>query len=283
MNKKLSKFLLILLFLVFLAIFTYSGIRLWLYYSASNEADDAYQSLQQLHREPTDPAAPTVNLTPFETMSHQELSQAVETPYTGVSNPDTGETTYLLPEYEDLYAINPDLVGWIRIPGTRVDYPVVHRPQETDYYLYRDFHRKHNLWGCIYVREECDVFTPSDNVVLYGHRMQDGTMFADLGYYESFRFFQEHRTLHFDTLRGRHEYEVVCVMRISASVGEYPYHMFTDAAGELEFYEFWSRCQEKAIYDTGADVTYGDKLLSLFTCEYSQTNGRLVVIAKRIQ
>ena len=280
MNKKLKKSLFALVFLIFFGIFAYSGIRLWLYYSASGEADDAYQSLQQLKQE----AAPTEtvpNLSHFETMSPQELFQAEETPYTGIADPDSGEITYLLPEFEDLYALNRDLVGWLTIPGTRVDYPVVHRPQDTDYYLYRNFQGNYSLWGCLYVREGCDVFAPSDNVVIYGHRMQDGTMFGDLGLYESYSFWQAHPTVQFDTLRGRHTYEIVCVMRISGNAGEYPYHMFTDAAGDLEFYEFWSKCQSKAIYDTGANVRYGDKLLSLITCEYSQANGRLVIIARR--
>lgn len=278
----MKKTLLILAFLLFFGIFAYSGIRLWLYYSAAGEADSAYDSLQQLYVPPTDPAAGTQDLTPFETMTRKELAEAVETPYTGVENPESGEITYLLPEFEDLYALNPDLVGWLTVPGTKVDYPVVQRPQEADYYLYRDFQGNHSSWGCLYVREACDVFAPSDNVVIYGHRMGDGSMFGQLGRYESYSYWQAHKTFRFDTLRGRHEYEIVCVMRVSASEGAYPYHRFADAADELEFYAFWTKCLEESIYDTGADVRYGDKLVSLFTCEYSQPNGRLVIIGRRI-
>lgn len=282
MKKSTRKILFILAFALFFGIFAYSGIRIWQYYSAAEEAGASYESLQALRQEATDPAAPTQDLTPYENMSPEELFQAEEQPYTGVAPPGGEEVVYLLPEFEELFLLNSDLVGWLTVPGTRIDYPVVQRPQETDYYLYRNFQRAYSPWGCVYAREACDVFAPSDQVVLYGHRMQDGSMFADLGYYESYDFWKEHKTLRFDTLRGRHEYEVVCVMRISASAGKYPYHRFTDAADELEFYAFWAKCQEKAIYDTGADVRYGDKLLSLFTCEYSQTNGRLVVIARRI-
>ncbi len=282
MKKSPRKILLILIFLVFFGIFIYSGVRLWSYFSAAEVADDAYESLQQLKQEAASPTDATVDLTPFETMTHQELFQAEEIPYTGVAAPDTGAITYLLPEFEDLYAINPDLVGWITIPGTQVDYPVVQRSHATDYYLYRDFQGEHSLWGCIYVREACDVFAPSDNVVLYGHRMYDGSMFGDLGYYESYSFWQEHPTLRFDTLRGRHEYEIVCVIRISATTDNYSYHTFTNAKDELDFYAFWAQCQKQAIYDTGIEVNYGDKLISLYTCEYTQRNGRLVVIARRI-
>lgn len=282
MKKRTRNFLFILAFLLFFGIFAYSGIRLWNYYSAAEEAGSAYDALQQLHQVSPTEATDAVDLTPFETMTQKELEEAVETPYTGVEAPESGEIVYLLPEFEDLYTLNPDLVGWLTIPGTVVDYPVVHRPRDTDYYLYRDFQGKYSSWGCLYVREACDVFAPSDNVVIYGHRMYDGSMFGQLGNYESYSYWQEHKYFRFDTLRGRHEYEVVCVMRISASQGAYPYHTFTNAVDELDFYAFWSKCQEKAIYDTGADVRYGDKLLSLFTCEYSQTNGRLVIIGRRI-
>ena len=280
MKKTTRTILFSLAFLILFGIFAYSGIRLWLYYSAAGSAEDTYEDLSQLKPEST---APTLDLTPYETMTPGQLAEADEIPYTGVDDPGTGETVYLLPEFEELYALNPDLVGWITIPGTRVDYPVVQRPQETDYYLYRDFYGKSSQWGCIYVREQCDVFRPSDNVVVYGHRMLDGAMFADLANYEKKSFWEAHPTLRFDTLRGHHEYEIICVMKISANAhGSYAFHQFTDAVDPLEFYEFWANCQEHALYDTGIEPQYGDKLISLYTCEYSQTNGRLVVIARRI-
>lgn len=285
MKKNLRKILFILAFLVFLGIFAYSGIRLWAYYSAADTAGDAYEALSQLR--PTAPAAdstaPSVDLSLYETMPPQDLADTPDNPYTGVTHPETQDTTYLLPEYEELYALNPDLVGWIRIDGTRIDYPVVQRPEETDYYLYRDFYGNASQWGCIYVREQCDVFRPSDNVVIYGHRMLDGAMFYDLVNYLKKSYWEEHPIIRFDTLRGHHEYQIICVMKISAnSHTGYAFHQFNDAATPEEFAEYWAKCQEHAIYDTGLDAQWGDKLISLYTCEYSQTNGRLVVVAKRI-
>lgn len=283
MNKSFRKTLFFLAFLVFLGIFIYSSIRLWVYYSAADAAGDTYEALSQLR--PTDPdsTTPSIDLSLYETMDPQELADTPDNPYTGVTHPETEDTTYLLPEFEELYALNPDLVGWIRIDGTQVDYPVVQRPTETDYYLYRDFYGKDSQWGCIYVREQCDVFRPSDNVVIYGHRMLDGAMFYDLVNYEKKSFWEEHPTIHFDTLRGRHEYQIICVMKISANAdGSYAFHQFTDAGTAEEFDEYWANCLEHALYDTGLDAQWGDKLISLYTCEYSQANGRLVVVAKRI-
>ena len=287
MKKKSGKVLFILIFLILLGIFTYSGIRLFTYYSSANAADDNYQELSQLRQEaqtaPVDPTAPSRDLSVYETMSHQELTDLHDSPYIGVTHPETGKSTYLLPEYEELFLLNPDIVGWISIPDTRIDYPVVQRSNERDYYLYRAFYGNESQWGCIYVREECDVFTPSDNVVIYGHRMLDGAMFFDLSNYERYSYWESHPIVRFDTIRGHHEYEIVCVMKISANANSaYSFHLFSDAANEAEFNEFWENCKAKALYDTGLEVHYGDKLISLYTCEYSQANGRLVVVARRI-
>ena len=189
----------------------------------------------------------------------------------------------MLPEFEELYAINPDVVGWISIPDTNINYPVVQRKDKTDYYLYRDFHGKQVARGCIYVREECDVFAPSDNIVIYGHMMKDGTMFADLAKYTRKKYWQEHPYIQFDTLRARHSYEIICVFRTSATVGEgFSYHLFVDAEYDSDLDEFWTNCRKNAYYDTGLEPRYGDKLITLSTCEYSLTNGRLVIVARRV-
>ena len=288
MKKKSGTVLYILAFVILFGIFSYSGIRLWRYYSSADTAGDDYRDLSQLrgtvptvpHDSPTVPTQPSGPSAPDDPTVPATTEPS---PYIVIPHLETGKPVYLLPEFLELYRLNPDIVGWISIDDTRIDYPVVQRPDDKDYYLYRDFYGKSSQWGCIYVREECDVFRPSDNVVIYGHRMLDGAMFYDLMFYERRSYWESHPIIRFDPLLGRYEYEIVCVMKISASAGsDYSFHMFNDAADEAEFNEFWARCKEKALYDTGHELRYGDKLISLFTCEYSQANGRLVVVARRI-
>ena len=123
----------------------------------------------------------------------------------------------------------------------------------------------------------------SDNVVIYGHHMNNGSMFADLCKYESENFYWEHPTIRFDTLAGFGEYEIVAVFKtVAYSERGFKYYHFVDAADEDDFNAFISQCKALALYDTGVSAEYGDKLLTLSTCEYSWTNGRMVVVAKLI-
>ena len=182
-------------------------------------------------------------------------------------------------EYRALSEENPDMVGWIRSDGTDIDYPVVQRVDEPNYYLKHDFAGRYTDFGCPFAQENCDVQAPSDNVILYGHNMKDGSMFSDLVRYQSRSFWETHRTIHFDTLTRRDEYEVLAVCRIAADA--FAFHRFVDAADAMDFADYVAACKERALYDTGVNAQYGDKLLTLSTCEYSQENGRLLVVAKR--
>lgn len=108
-------------------------------------------------------------------------------------------------------------------------------------------------------------------------------MFADLCKYESEKFYREHPIIHFDTLSDFCDYEIVCVFKTAAySADGFKYYHFVEAADEAEFDNFLSMCQSLALYDTGVTAAYGDKLITLSTCEYSRTNGRMVVVAKLV-
>ena len=199
------------------------------------------------------------------------------------TDPETGETVLMLPEFVDLYEMNNDIVGWIAIENTPINYPVMQKPEYTDYYLYLDFNKAYSRHGSIYVREACDVFSPSDNVTIYGHRMGDGTMFNALHNYVDEPFYQEHRFITFNTLTENHIYEIMAVFRISSSADNpFQYHLFVDAEDAAQFDEYVYNCSSRSLYNTGVTASYGDKLITLSTCEYTNVNGRLVVVAKRI-
>ena len=189
----------------------------------------------------------------------------------------------MLVEYGEIYAINDDMVGWIRIDGTAVDYPVMQTPDNPNYYLDHDFDGNSSAWGAIYAREECDINEPSDNVTLYGHNMRDGSMFAALGNYTSQETWENNPFIFFDTLTDYHVYKIFAVFKTSANLGHgFDYHNMIDAENKAEFDEFISTCKELSFYDTGITPEFGDKVICLSTCEYTLNNGRLVVAAVRI-
>lgn len=209
------------------------------------------------------------------------------------TDPSTGETlpteptepapTEMLFDYKLIYDINNDMVGWIQVPGTDIDYPVVQSPYEANFYLRRNFYKKGAACGTIYVREKCNVNKPSDNVTIYGHNMSNGSMFADLHLYEKESFYQDNRYIYFDTLYEKHTYEIFAVFLSSANLSKgFAYHTFDDAASASEYDSFVSKCKELSIYDTGITPTYGDKLITLSTCDKSIDQGRFVVVARRV-
>lgn len=189
----------------------------------------------------------------------------------------------MLIEYGEVYAQNPDLVGWIRIDGTKLDNPVVQTPDDPNYYLDHDFYGNSSAWGAIYAREECDINLPSDNITLYGHNMRDGSMFAVANDYTRKETWEKNPLIFFDTLYEYHVYKIFAVFKTSANVGEgFTYHNMIDATDKEDFDAFIAKCKELSFYDTGITPQYGDKTICLSTCEYTLNNGRLVIAAVRI-
>ena len=287
MRKKLKNPRYLLAILILLSVFLYSGRKLISYYGEGAQTQAQYDELSEILYEATpteDPAAPTFDWSSLERLPAEEIIQMPDSPYVIVTNEATGKLEVMLPEYESLFQINPDIVGWITIPGTRVDYPVVQRKEETDYYLYRDFYGNQAARGCIYVKEACDVFAPTDNIIMYGHMMNDFSMFGDLSNYTRKKYWMEHPYIQFNTLRARHTYEIICVFKVSAGSSDgFAYHNFVNAETDADWDEFWSNCRKHAYYDTGLDLNHGDKLITLSTCEYTLKNGRMVIVARLVE
>ena len=196
-------------------------------------------------------------------------------------NPNIDDTVIL--EYQALYEMNHDMVGWIQIPNTNVDYPVVQTPQSPNFYLRRNFYKESATCGTIYAREACDINLPSDNITLYGHNMRNGTMFADLHKYKNKSFWEKNRFVYFDTLSEYHTYEIFSVFTTTADLTKgFTYHIYDTFYEEADFNNFVSSCKNLDYYETGINPVFGDKLLTLSTCDKSMNDGRLVVVCRRI-
>lgn len=185
-------------------------------------------------------------------------------------------------ELNELYKENSDLYGWITIEGTTIDYPVMYTKGE-DYYLYRDFYKKKYNPGSLFV-DKYNTTTPRDsNLIIHGHNMDDGSMFHDLINYKDINFYQTHKTIKFYTLEEEKEYEIVSVFLskvYNTDDDVFKYYKFYDASNESEYNNYISNVKKLALYDTGVTSSYDTNLITLSTCEYSQENGRLVVVAK---
>ena len=218
-----------------------------------------------------------------QTEAFEQIADKVEQAQMDEDTPQVplNEEETILPEYGELFLQNTDMVGWISIDGTKLNYPVMQTPNEPNFYLKHNFEKEYSDLGTPYVQEDCDI-AASDNLVIYGHHIKGQKMFGALEEYKSQSFYEEHKTVQFDTLTQHNEYEVIAVFKTVAYSSEgFRYYDFVNAENEDEFNAYVEKCRELALYDTGVTAEYGDSLTTLSTCEYSAQNGRLVVVAKK--
>lgn len=250
-NKKLQKILYWVMMAIFSTVFVVSAVLLVRYAVSTFQGRQIFSEIAAMH---------TTSAT----------GSALDSP--------------ILEELQAIHELNNDVVGWIRIEGTNIDYPVMQTPQDSDYYLHTSFYHEYSNEGCIYVRGACDLLTPSDNVTIYGHNMLNGSMFRNLHKYKEQSFYEKHKYIQFDTLYERHTYEIIAVFQTSGTYGKgFAYHLFDDAVDEAAFDSFVATCRELSLYSIETTAHYGDNLITLSTCDKTALeNGRLAVVAKRI-
>ena len=199
---------------------------------------------------------------------------------------DTADTLPdILPEYQTLYSLNKRLIGWVKIDDTYIDYPVL-QTVNNDYYLNHNFDQEEDKNGSIFLDKDCSIYPRSTNLILYGHHMRSGRMFGQLNKYSSEKFYKEHKYIQFDTIYEKGTYEVMYVFRskiYEESEIVFKYYQFTDAVSETEFESNMKQMADMSLYDTGVSAEYGDELLTLSTCDYYTSDGRFVVVAKKIR
>ena len=202
-----------------------------------------------------------------------------------VSGDSDGEEKepFALPRYATLHEMNPDMAGWLKIDGTKMDYPVMHTPEDMQYYIHRDFYGKESASGTPFIGDNCDA--DSMSVLIYGHNMKNGTMFGELDEYEDEAYWQAHPIIQFDSLKEEREYEVFAAFRTRLLYEGEAGFRYYQYAGELEkedFDEFVDQSLRASSIDTGIVPEYGDQILILSTCSYHTENGRFVVAARRV-
>lgn len=193
-------------------------------------------------------------------------------------------------KYVELYKKNPDVIGWIKIDGTRIDYPVMQTPEDPEFYLRRNFNKEYQVSGVPFLDADSDIFAPTVNWLIYGHHMKDGTMFHDLLDYAEEDFYKEHPIINFDTIYkgGQGEYQVVAAFYSQIYPEDEPvfkYYTYAGITGVKQMDEYLSGVRAIAQYDTGVNVAEGEQLITLSTCSYHVPGkvGRFGVVAKRIK
>lgn len=261
-REKRRKLLVVLCGMASIVCLGYFGVYNWYNYRTA----DNYKQLSELKdKEPTasDAPAPVIHYT-------AEEGQSTLPP--------------VLDEYKNLLNKNKRLIGWVKIDDTNIDYPVM-QTTDNEYYLDHNLNQEYDKNGSIFMDKDCDVLKPSTNLILYGHHMKSGQMFGGLSLYSDQNYYEKHPCIQFDTIYEKGLYEIMYVFRsrvYSEDEIVFKYYQFIDAQSEQEFDSYMNDMEGMSLYDTGVTAQYGDRLLTLSTCDYQEKNGRFVVVAKKV-
>ena len=187
-----------------------------------------------------------------------------------------------------LHAKNNDLVGWIKIEGTNIDYPVVQTPDEPEFYLRKDFEGKHSVAGTPFMDANSKI-GETKNYLIYGHNIKAGTMFHDLLEYEDKKFWEKHPTFTYDEYRDGKQvngtYKVIAFFRSSIKEegsSEFKYYTYPNIFDEDMYNEYVQGIKSIAAFDTGVEANWPDQLVTLSTCAYHTDDGRFAVVGVKI-
>ena len=184
-------------------------------------------------------------------------------------------STYYQPHsVTDLISMNPDCLGWISIAGTSINYPVMHSPDNPQKYLNKNFYGEYSFSGVPFLDSRCTA--DSTNLIVYGHHMNNGSMFADLCNYASKAYRDAHPTVVLETKDGASAYTVFAVMKVKS---DDDWYRFTTALTENRYNSMIEYAKEQSIYDTGITPKYGQQILTLSTCYGNSSDGRILVLA----
>ena len=276
-----------ILLIIFGLIFLVSGFFLVKYYYESHKNKEFVASLK--------------DLLDTEEEYEEPGTGSEDTPSTGTEK-QTGKTAgkksdgpklvtvndrLVLKKYAKLYEKNFDFIGWLTIDGTSVDYPVMYTPNNEEKYLRKNFDGDYALAGTLFIAKNSDPVRPTTNILIYGHNMKDGSMFSDLLDYTDTDYYNEHKTIRFDTIYRTGRYEVIAAFHgqvLSEGEEGFRYYTFFDAETEEEFDSYVRAVKALSSVQDATTADFGDELLTLSTCDNTgaKEGKRFVVVAKRI-
>ncbi len=245
-NKKIR-----IIFVVFLTlIFILAILYLTIYFYNSNKNRNLYENLKRY-------------------LAQGELSQINST---------------FVEKVKELQQENIDVKGWIIIEGTNINYPLL-RGTDNNFYMAHNYKKQESKHGSIMINSNSDLKDVNSNVIIYGHDMKDGQMFQNLLKYEDKEFYNTHSIIKIATDEEELEYQIIYIFKSRVFYKDernvFKYYQHYNFKSESEYNEYLDNCRKIQLYDTGVTARYGEQLITLITCEYSQKNSRMVIVAKR--
>ena len=225
--------------------------------------------------------------------TYEDLSNLVTNPTE--DNTDVEED--VVPDYSPIVQQNDDLVGWIKVPNTEINHPVV-QYKNNDYYLNHSFEKRYDYRGAIFMDYRNDAVILDSNTIIYGHNAYDTTMFSELVKYEDIEFYKKSPVIEFNTLESNYKWKIYGVFITNATASEDNNYIFNYIYPYMDgenFNGFIEEVNKRRLYTTDVDINDDDKMLVLSTCvrnldltnKYGKTtyraNARLVVLARMVR
>ena len=246
------------IFTVSLILFIGSSTKLFLIWNEYNKNSKSYKSIQEYGPKAIEPENKNEKNTEKDDIYKYVLSEE---------------------DYNKLYSINQDIKGWITVPNTSVNYPIV-QGRDNVYYLHHNFNKEANDGGAIFIACENKNPFEDQNTVIHGHHMKDGSMFATLNEFKDIDFFKANKYIYISTKDKVRKYEIFSMYVEKASVNPYEISFSSDE----EYLKYLKALSGKSIYGTDIeDFSPDDKILTLSTCTYEVNDGRLLIHAKLVK
>lgn len=277
MKEKDDKdFVYTILYIIFMTIIIISALYIFKFYKMSNEATEESQLLNEIDLETQEKANNSSN--DIETKNNEADGNTSK----NIENNNIVTTERML-KVKKLQKENDDIVGWLEIEDTNINYPVL-QGDDNEFYLNRNYKKEKSEKGSIFLDAKYNWNIPSNNLLIYGHNIINGLMFQDLLKYESQDFYKKHPNIRFTTEKDDKEYEIISVFKsrvyYKAEKNVFRYYDFINAKKEEDYMEFVKNAKKASIYDTETTAKYGDELITLVTCSYHIEDGRFVVIGR---
>lgn len=183
---------------------------------------------------------------------------------------------------KDLYKQNKDTYGWIYVKDTNINYPVMYTPDDPEHYLRKDFNEDYSVNGTPFIDGHTDL-KKSSNMIIYGHHIKSGAMFQNLVKFDKEGYYKKHGDITLETVKyGTKKYKVFAFGKTSATAKGFNVYDYVNVTTESQFNQYIKGLKSISEYDTGITPTYGDKIITLSTCNYHTDNGRYVVAAVEV-
>lgn len=292
MNKT-KRIVAILLIIIAIGCLISAGILFFIYAKEDRQSDSVLEEVHPTTEETivsdvsSNVSIETTEISESETVSDSDINENLEEmAEETLPEPEPVETPAVPNPYAESFLANEDMAGWLIVPGTVIDYPIMWTPEDEEYYLYRGFDKEKNSNGCLILDTDSCTNPLTTNLIIHGHNMKSGAMFGNLTDYENEEYFKEHPSVILHTKECQRNYEVIAVFysQVYKKTDDvFKFYKFFQANTEEEFNDFYTNIKDLSIYDTGVTAEFGDNFITLSTCAYHVERGRFVVVAKEVE